>query len=247
MGLRPLVLVWLFAVCAHGAAAEPLALRDVAPGIAYAAFEAGEGRALVGHAFLVDLARVEVRVIPGGPNGEHAVVASIAAPFPVHLATNASFFDEERRTMGRVVDRGRTLVTDRLRPWGALIIEQGRARLATGEALPPAAGGGDLVVQGLPRLVVDGAVQKLKPAVAVRTAVCAEAHELVLTVTTAPAEVTEFARFLALPRSAGGLGCRNALNLDGGQSTQLHAALPGLSLEVRGGAAVPNALVVIPR
>jgi hypothetical protein len=59
--------------------------------------------------------------------------------------------------------------------------------------------------------------------------------------------VTEFAHFLALPRSAGGLGCRNALNLDGGQSTQLHAALPGLSLEMRGGAAVPNALVVIPR
>lgn len=247
MGLRRIALAALLALGAGSAAAAPLAFRDVAPGIAYARFAVGSEGAPLGHAFVVDLARVEVRVVPGGPGGEHAEVEAIAAPFPLHLATNASFFDEQRRTMGRVVDRGRTLVAERLRPWGALIVEQGRARIATGETLPPAAGGGDLVVQGLPRLVVDGDVQKLKPAVAARTAVCAEAQELVLAVTAAPAEVTEFARFLALPRSEGGLGCRNALNLDGGQSTQLHAALPGLSLHLRGGWAVPNALVVVPR
>jgi hypothetical protein len=234
-------------LAAAQAAAAPLAFRDVAPGIAYAAFEAEGEYPLQGHAFVVDLARVDLRLLQGGPKGEHAEVGTIAAPFPVHLATNASFFDEHQRAMGRVVDRGKTLVADRRRAWGALVVEGGSARIATGDSLPERVGGGELVVQGIPRLVVDGVVQRLKPAVAQRTAVCADGGQLVLVVTTSPADVTEFARFLALPRRAGGLGCRNALNLDGGPSTQLHASLPGLRLVVRGGWAVPNALVVAPR
>jgi len=36
------------------------------------------------------------------------------------------------------------------------------------------------------------------------------------------------------------------LNLDGGPSSQLVVRLPALSLSVRGGSAVPNALVVTP-
>jgi hypothetical protein len=60
-------------------------------------------------------------------------------------------------------------------------------------------------------------------------------------------ETTAFARFLADPPDQGGLGCRDALNLDGGPSTQLVAKLPALSLSLPGGWGVPNALVVVPR
>jgi hypothetical protein len=60
------------------------------------------------------------------------------------------------------------------------------------------------------------------------------------------AEATAFARFLAGPRDAGGLGCLDALNLDGGPSTQIVAKLPGLELSLPGGWGVPNALVVTP-
>jgi uncharacterized protein YigE (DUF2233 family) len=242
-----LIAIAITAPLARSAPAPPLAFGDVAPGIAHAPFSWTGQPEFTGHAFVVDLERVELRVIAGGPRGEHQSVEAIAARFPQHLAANASFFDENGRAMGRVVDLGKTVVAERRASWGALVVERARARIEIGEALPKAAPGGHLVVQGIPRLVVDGEVQKLKPAVARRTAVCADARELVIVVTASAAEASDFARFLAHPRSSGGLGCRNALNLDGGPSTQLHAALPGLELLVEGGWPVPNALIAIPR
>ena len=69
-------------------------------------------------------------------------------------------------------------------------------------------------VQGIPRLLVGGKVPQLKPQIAERTAVCAAGHVVVLVVSTR-AEATAFARFLADPPDKGGLGCWDALNLDG--------------------------------
>ena len=102
-----------------------------------------------------------------------------------------------------------------------------------------------LIVQGIPRLVVAGKVPGLKPQLAERTAVCAEGGVVILVVST-KAETTAFARFLADPSEKGGLGCVDALNLDGGPSTQLVVKLPALTLSLPGGWGVPNALVVTP-
>lgn len=216
----------------------------VAPGIEAGAFSEPADPAFGGHAFVVDLAQVDLTVAQGN---ERKRVSELAARWPQHLAINASFFDPKGRAMGRVVDAGRVLTKDRQARWGALVVDHGQARVVAGDALPPDAAGGELVVQGVPRLVVDGAVQKLKPAAAERTAVCAEGSTLVLVVTTAPADAADFARFLARPRAHGGLGCTNALNLDGGPSTQVNARLGGYKLGIDGGWAVPNALVVLPK
>ena len=76
------------------------------------------------------------------------------------------------------------------------------------------ANGGGTGVQGIPRLLVGGKVPQLKPQIAERTAVCADGHVVVLVVSS-KAEATAFARFLADPPDKGGLGCWDALNLDG--------------------------------
>ena len=52
--------------------------------------------------------------------------------------------------------------------------------------------------------------------------------------------------FLAESSEKTGLGCSDALNLDGGPSTQLVVRLPALTLSLRGGWGVPNALVATP-
>jgi uncharacterized protein YigE (DUF2233 family) len=187
--------------------------------------------------------------VPAGGETTRAGVDEIAGARPVAVAVNASFFDEAGRAMGLGVDEGRLLAPRRLRGWGTLLVEEkgGRreARIVRGDDV------GDpsayrLVVQGIPRLVVRGDVPRLKHQVAERTAVCARGREVLLVVATA-AESTAFARFLAAPTAEGGLGCRDALNLDGGSSTQLHARLPGLALSEPGGWGVPNALVATPR
>lgn len=233
----------LVVACKGDVAPKVLAFREVASGIQHATFA---GDKIVGHAFLVDIAKTDVSIVPAGPTHKTVDVLAATTGKP-HVATNASFFDETGKPMGRIADKGIMLGDDRLGPWGALIIDKGVARIVKGDTLPVDRTGGALVVQGIPRLVVGGEVPKLKPASAERTAVCADGTMLTVVVTTKPVDTTAFARFLARPRDKGGLGCKDALNLDGGPSTQLHANLAALSVDVKGGWGVPNALVVTPR
>jgi hypothetical protein len=243
------VVAALLAVSAAGADSRgrPARFVTVAPGIAHATFEVqpDDAEAFSGHAFNVDLGVADLRLIPAGGPSSRRSVAEIAAPYPAVVAINASFFDTEGRAMGLAVDAGRVMVGGKRRSWGALVIDDRNARIVLGAEIKDDAVH-RLVVQGIPRLVVGGQIQALKPQLAERTAICAKDSVVVLVVST-KVETTAFARFLADPPDQGGLGCRDALNLDGGPSTQLVAKLPTLSLSLPGGWGVPNALVAVPR
>ena len=225
---------------------KPPTFVTVAPGIAHATFQVHPERAeaFSGHALNVDLDVADLRLVPAGGPSSRRTVAEIVAPYPAVVAINASFFDHEGRAMGLAVDEGRVMAGGKRRTWGALVIDDRHARIVLGGEIEDDRAH-RLVVQGLPRLVVGGTVQPLKPQLAERTAVCATSNGVVLVVST-KTETTPFARFLADPPDQGGLGCRDALNLDGGPSTQLVVKLPALALSVAGGWAVPNALVVTP-
>jgi hypothetical protein len=217
----------------------------VGPGIEHAIFQTRPDNAepFSGHAFKIDLDVAEILLIPAGGHSSRRTVEQIAAPFPAVVAVNASFFDKEGGAMGLAVYGGQLIATSKRQSWGALVVDD-KARIVPGADIhDPLAY--RLIVQGIPRLVVGGKVQPLKPQVAERTAVCAGGNVVVLVVST-KAEATAFARFLADPPDKGGLGCVDALNLDGGASTQLVVRLPGLALSLRGGWGVPNALVVVP-
>jgi hypothetical protein len=228
------------------ASAEPPRFSVVAPGIAHAAFKVrpADAEPFSGHAFKIDLEVAELRLIPAGDPPQRRTVEQIVAPYPVVVAANASFFDMEGRAMGLAVDEGRVMARSNRRAWGALVIDGTQGRILLGADIQdPLAH--RLIVQGLPRLVVGGRVLQLKPQVAERTAVCAGGNIVVLVVSS-KVDATAFARFLADPPDRGGLGCWDALNLDGGPSTQLVVKLPALALSLPGGWGVPNALVVAP-
>jgi phosphodiester glycosidase len=225
---------------------EPPRFVTVAPGIAHATFQVRpeDAEPFSGHAFKIDLDVAELRLVPAGGPSTRRTVEEIVAPYPAVVAINASFFDKDGRAMGLAVDEGRLIAGGKRQSWGALVVNDENARIVLGaEIIDHLAY--RLVVQGIPRLVVGGKVQQLKPQVAERTAVCAEGRVIVLVVST-KAGTTAFARFLADPPEKGGLGCRVALNLDGGPSTQLVVRLPALALSLPGGWGVPNALVVAP-
>ena len=229
------------------ARAKSVRFAPVAPGVAYTAFEVRPdgAEAFTGHAFYVDLEAADLRLVPAGGPSTRRTVEEIAAGYPTVVATNASFFDTDGKAMGLAVDDGRVIAGGKRRSWGALVVSDRNARIVLGAEIADDRPRG-LVVQGIPRLVVAGQVQGLKPQLAERTAVCANGNAVVLVVTTR-VETTPFARFLADPPDRGGLGCRDALNLDGGPSTQLVVKLPALALSIPGGWGVPNALVVTPR
>ena len=226
--------------------AERMGFVAVAPGIVHATFQVSPGDAepFSGHAFKIDLDVAELRLVPAGDPPARRTVEQIVAPYPGVVAVNASFFDKEGRAMGLAVDQGRVMASSKQRNWGALVIDGTQGRILLGADIQDHLAH-RLIVQGIPRLLVGGKVQQLKPQIAERTAVCAEGNIVVLVVST-KAEATAFARFLADPPDKGGLGCWDALNLDGGPSTQLVVKLPALALSLPGGWGVPNALVVAP-
>jgi Phosphodiester glycosidase len=243
------ILPVLLAVSAAGvssARGEPPRFLTVAPGIAHVAFEGRPENAepFSGHAFKIDLDVAEFRLVPAGGPSSRRTVEEIVAPYPAVVATNASFFDKEGRAMGLAVDKGRLIASGKRQSWGALVVDDKKARIMLGAEINDHLAY-RLIVQGIPRFVVEGKVQQLKPQLAERTAVCAEGSVIVLVVST-KAETTAFARFLADSPEKGGLGCWDALNLDGGSSTQLVVKLPALALSLPGGWGVPNALVVVP-
>jgi Phosphodiester glycosidase len=218
----------------------------LAPGISHATLDVHPpgSEPFSGHAFRIDLGDAELRLVPAGGPSTLQTVEQIASPFPAVVAVNASFFDSEGRAIGLAVSEGRLVATGRRSTWGALVVSGTDARIVPGSAISdPLAH--RLIVQGLPRLVAGGKVPGLKPQVAERTAVCAAGSRVVIVVVNR-AESNAFARFLAEPAEKTGLGCSDALNLDGGPSTQLVVRLPALTLSLPGGWGVPNALVAIP-
>jgi Phosphodiester glycosidase len=242
------VLAVFLPVCgalATSAGGDAARFRRVAPGIEHATFEVypRDSEPFSGHAFKIDLEAASLRLVPAGGPTARRTIEEIAAPHAAVVAINASFFDPEGRAMGLAVYDGRAAGGTRLKNWGALVVGN-RARIVLGADLADPLVH-RVVVQGIPRLVIGGQVPQLKPQIAERTAVCAEATTVIFVVTTR-AEATPFARFLAERPENGGLGCSDALNLDGGPSTQLVARLGSLTLSLTGRWGVPNALVVTP-
>jgi hypothetical protein len=169
--------------------AESPRFSIVAPGIGHATFKgrSADAEPFSGHAFKIDLDEAELRLVPAGDPSARRTVEQIVAPIPLWLRSMPASS------------------TTRAVRWASRSTMDGSWRQANG---------GGTGVQGIPRLLVGGKVPQLKPQIAERTAVCADGHVVVLVVSS-KAEATAFARFLADPPDKGGLGCWDALNLDG--------------------------------
>ena len=100
-----------------------------------------------------------------------------------------------------------------------------------------------------PRLVVKGEVTRLKKQYARRSCVGLDGVGRILLVATdgSTMDATYLARVLAAPEEKSGLGCRDAMNLDGGGSTQLYVGYRGFRLDLRGAWPVPDGLGVFAR
>lgn len=154
----------------------------------------------------------------------------------VVAAVNASFFAEDGRAMGLVIVDGHALNPLRQTNWGIFQIIAGQPSIIHSRdyrADPQRS----LAVQTGPRLVIAGQVPNFKDtAIAPRSAVCLTPEQRVILAAT-PGLITleQWAQTLK-PY------CVNALNLDGGSSTQFYVKAKDLYLP--GGAPIPNALAV---
>lgn len=212
----------------------PGAWRVVAPGVEHATLAAGETDLL-----RFDLARFRPDVIVPGAGAPltaaHARVAERAI-----CVVNGGFFDTDGRPLGLRIGGGKVIQGLRRRvDWGVLLVRAGRASIVHSRdyAFDPAV---TAAIQVGPRVLVGGVVPQLKPQSSRRTAVAVDASGRTLTVVVTRARISA----AALGEALAGLGFSDALLLDGGPSTQLSAVVGDFSLEVPGGYAVPDLLVI---
>ncbi len=206
-------------------------------------------------AFRVDLTRFRLIAADArqfGPERKTADLREMARWWKGLLAVNGSYFDENDRPLGLVVSNGVTLNSFRKADWGVLYEVDGRAGLVhtrdwpkRSETLDP-----DFAIQVGPRVVVNGEPTRLKPQIHRRAAIgiLPGGRSLVLVVTdSGKAEANALARVMATSPEKGGLGCRDAVMMDGGPSAQLYLNAGGQNLSVPGGWSVPVGVLVVER
>jgi len=216
-------------------AAAPLAWQAAAPGAERLTIYEDDVEADLLRFDLVRY-RPEVVVLANGAK----TAATLRAETGAAAVVNGGFFDPSWRPLGLRIARGKTLVPLRRRvDWGVLVLRVGHAEIVHSrefQADPTVDG----AIQVGPRLLVGGQPLKLKPQRARRTAVALdrEGKTFTLVVTRRAADAQRLATLLAR------LGFDSALMLDGGPSTQLSAVIGAIRIDLPGGYAVPDALVI---
>lgn len=206
------------------------------------------------HCFKVNLAHYTVAALDARERGKRRVapIKTLAQEAGAHLAINGTFFDRRQRPLGLLVGSGERKNPLRRADWGVLFVAGSKARLVhTREWRERWDQRQDVTfaIQVGPRLVEGGTPLQLKKQSARRGLIgILPSGELLVAVNDATAaEANDLAAVVAAPPERGGLGCTDAMMVDGGPSAQLFAQAPGFQLHVPGGWGVPNGVGFVPQ
>lgn len=196
------------------------------------------------HVFQIDLQRFRLSVATAPEfNQPIATVKELAQNSKAILGINGGFFSPEQKSIGLLMRSGKKLNPLHLTPWWAVfyVLEQKAA------IVPPKAFQNDskieMALQVGPRLVINNRLAPLKPSLARRSGIGIRSDGKILMAITENVElpIQEFAKLFQQ------LGCENALNLDGGGSSQLYIHWKGFHLDLPGLSLITNAITVLPR
>ena len=159
-------------------------------------------------------------------------------------AVNGGYYGDAKQPLGLRISRGRKLSPLHGTMWGVFYVRKGRAHIVPTEKFIMRSDITEAVQCG-PRLVENGVVQKLKNQYARRTGIGVTADgKVVLAVADGSLSLPDWAKFWA---DKNGLNCTDALNLDGGPSSQLSLRSKAKTLRVDSGRAVSDALLITAR
>lgn len=177
-----------------------------------------EGESYRMRLFGFDLASTELAIVDVDMKSDLAPVVS--ADPRILFATNGGFFGKQNEPVG-LAESGKKRLAGFSRPMsgGVVSVDEGRATLTSTEAFDPAARH-EFALQCKPRLVVGGAVNIRSDdgKRAERTALCLRrgGREVVFAIVV---NAQGGPSLLATAKLLAGVGCEDALNLDGGPST----------------------------
>lgn len=199
------------------------------------------------HAFRISLTNYNLDILIAKDYGKSSLSATKFAHKAGSLITiNGGFFSPDYQPLGLRIQQG--VIRSPLKDtswWGVFYIKDHHPHIVS-QRQYPATLHPEFAIQAGPRLIVNGSIPTLKEGYAERSALCiTKTHEIVIAITEqAPLTTAQFARILQRPSHQNGIGCYQALNLDGGSSSQLFAELPGFTLNVMGFHDVTDAIIV---
>jgi exopolysaccharide biosynthesis protein len=207
------------------------------------------------HAARFDLQKFDLRVADARTNGRRVdVVDQLRRELNGVVAVNGSFFElqTDGSPHGWLVDRGKELSPVPSKQWYSTFVIDAAAGsspriLDNGMPLPNAASL-QFALQAGPRTVRDRLALPHDHVEAERTAICVVTQTTVILLATEGGPVSNgyLANLMARTEADGGFGCQEGMMFDGGPSTQMSIRTKSLSVDVRGGWPVPNAVVVVP-
>lgn len=249
------IIVFIFFVVgfpSHDLYASPKSAYNwnlLADGIVYAkySFETGPQERTTIHVFQIDPMKVRLDVVVADKSKPQGmIVDDLARRNKAAIVINGGFFSEERKSIGLLVQSGKTINPIHKTSWWSIFgIKNGQPFITTPKEFAPSADV-EMAVQAGPRLVIDGTIPKLKEGVAPRSVVgITKDNKVVLVVTEdIPISLQELAKRMKNSRFEGGLECVNAMALDGGGSTQLYAKIKKFNLSIEGLSYITNGLAV---
>lgn len=218
--------------------------QTIAPGIEYQDLEGGILTPWSHiHAFKIDLNYNQLAIVPAKKlEAKNASVDQFAQYSNALISINGGFFDQDFNPLGLRISEGALL--NSIKPiswWGVFYIKNNKPyivslkRFSFNKSI-------DFAIQSGPRLLVEGKAPSLKQGIADRSAlgITADNKVIILVSTNAAMTTDELAHLLKSPP----LYCINAINLDGGSSSQLYARIKSFQLNVRGFSNVSDAIVV---
>lgn len=174
------------------------------------------------HLLRVDLKKFSIKPIDGRNLGKASfTVKEMAQKKGAIAVINANFFDPDKKPLGLILLDGK--IKNAFHPtswWASFLIKGSKAKI-TKVFSPAKVKGYQQGIQAGPRLIVNGRPPKLKKEASPKSAIGIDSQGRVLLIATSrPMEIGTLANLLARPKKKGGLGLTQALNLDGGSSTQ---------------------------
>lgn len=195
------------------------------------------------HVFRIDLKKNQLELV----NAKNLSMKNASADqFAEHskalLSINGGFFDHEFNPLGlRINNKKLENPLKRISWWGIFYVKNNRAHITNLRNFSQDSEI-DFAIQSGPRLLIKRTIPSLKPGVADRSAlgITKDGKIIILVTTNAAMTTFELAQLLKSPP----LSCTDALNLDGGSSSQLYAHIGSFQLNVHGFSNVSDAIIV---
>lgn len=197
------------------------------------------------HVFRIDLQYNELNLIMANALSHDQAFAHEFADYSHALiALNGGFFDQRYHPLGlRINKQFQHNPLKNISWWGVFYIKNNTPHVASVREFPHDTDL-DFALQSGPRLLIDGKIPALKPGYAERSALGITPKNKVIILVTENSPVTT--TWLAEHLKSAPLNCVNALNLDGGSSSQLYAKIGRFKINAPSFASVSDAIVVKP-